>query len=197
MEHPRGEILPALGLVQRVILPGSRCCVALVTASAFGAVREATRGCGALAVFSAPAQETSDPLSAVGVLAHVIELRKGQGLWTAELEGTHRVRRHELLRTHPFRLARVEPWPDGAEDRDEVAPLAAAVRAAVAGWPGGCGLVRDRVRSTPSGYLAGAVMPLLEQVPWTEWQDILEGDTVGGRLAFVLAHLRQGTALAC
>jgi hypothetical protein len=196
-----GEILPALGLVQRAILPGSRCCVALTTVSSYGAAREATRAWRAplLAVFSAPSADLEgDSLSPVGVLATVSDLDKTPAGWVAELRAICRVRKRETLRTRPFRLARVDSWPAEGEDGEAVALLAAAVQRAVARrtTPRHCVAmtVQQQLRSASPWEIPGLVMPLLDEVPWTEWQSVLEADTVEERLAFVLAHLSAGRA---
>jgi hypothetical protein len=191
------EIVPVLGLYQRVLLPGSRACVALTTVSAYGAAREAIRGqhLPLLAVFSAHELEAeADPLSPVGVLATVTDLRHTGGVWVADLRGLDRARKSALLRTHPFRVARVERSPEAIEQPRSLAPLAAAVHRAVAGlsYAHGCVLarVREQLRAASPWELPGLVMPVLDQVPWTAWQALLETDSVEGRLAFVLAHLR-------
>jgi hypothetical protein len=178
-----------------VILPGSRCCVTLATVSSYGAAREATRAWGnpLLAVFSASGDDSrADPLSRVGVVTTVMDLRKRRGQWVAEVQAVCRARKQETLRTHPFRLARVEPWPDAGEPLETLWPLVAAVQGAVIRWrgPPHClPSVLEQIRAASPGDLPGLVMPLLAEVPWTDWQTVLEMDTLEERLAFVLAHL--------
>jgi Lon protease-like protein len=193
------EILPALGLVERVLLPGSRCRVVLTTVSSYGAVREATRSAGAplLAAFSAsPTPDGSDPLSAVGVLATVADLGDVGGRWVAALRGVGRVHKQTLLRAHPFRLALVERWSD--EQRHAPPTLVAAVQTAAARYARArrciSGVVRDHLRTAAPWELPGIVMPLLDEVPWTAWQALLEADSTEEQLAFVLAHLCGGAA---
>jgi Lon protease-like protein len=195
------EILPAVGLYQRVLLPGSRACVALTTVSAYGAAREATRAgdLPLLAVFSAhEAGTTADALSPVGVLATVTDLRHTGGLWVADLRGVYRARKDEVLRSQPFRVARVERSPEPTEDPATLLPLAAAVHRAVACLRYGhrcvLALVQEQLRAAAPWEIPGLVMPVLDQVPWTAWQALLETDSVEGRLAFVLAHLRAQQA---
>jgi Lon protease-like protein len=189
-----GEIMPVLGLVERVILPGSRCCVLLTTVAAYGAVREATRTRAApeLGVFSAARDGGPDPLASVGVLARVVDLENRRGLWVAELQATGRIRKRELLRTHPFRLAPIERCPGTAEEGDALRALALAVHLAAARpRPDHClvARIRQQLRTAASWELPGLVMPLIEDIPWTEWQAVLEADALEDQLAFVLARL--------
>jgi Lon protease-like protein len=190
-----------LGLPGRVMLPGSRCCVALTSVSSFGAVREATRAWGApvLAVFSASSLDgEGDPLSTAGVLVTVIDLRKQRDLWTAELRATRRVRKREVLRVHPFRVARVDPWPGASQDPDAVSALASAVQVAVSGarvrFHCLSSTVREQLRTAQPWELPGLVMPLVADVAWTDWQAVLEADALEDQLAFVLAHLHADRA---
>jgi Lon protease-like protein len=190
-------VLPVLGLIQRVILPGSRCCVALTTVSSYGAAREASRTPSApfLAVFSS-ADGDGDHLAPIGTLATVTNLVKAGDRWLAEVRGVGRVRQQRMLREHPFRLARVEPWPDASEEAGTGASLAAAVRGAVTrlAAPRSCVLasVQSQLRAAAPWEVPGLVAPLLDQVRWTEWQRVLEADAVEDRLAFVLACLDAG-----
>jgi hypothetical protein len=188
------DVLPALGLLERVMLPGSRSCVALTTVSAYGAAREAARDRDhpLIAVFSAVAQPVADPLCAMGVLATVTDLRSVRGLWVADLRAVCLARKQETLRTTPFRIARVTALPAPAEPAGHLLVLAAAVRAAFNALDpaSACvAAVREQIAGADPWELPGLVMPLLHQVPWTEWQRVLETDTVEQRLAFVLGHL--------
>jgi Lon protease-like protein len=198
------EIVPVLGLYQRVLLPGSRACVALTTVSAYGAAREATRArdLPLVAVFSAHELGTDgDPLSPMGVLATVTDLRHTGGVWVADLRGVCRARKDELLRSRPFRVARIERSPEALDEPGALSQLAAAIHRAVAGFSYGhrcvLALVREHLRAASPWEIPGVVMPVLDHVPWTAWQALLETDSVEGRLAFVLAHLRaQGAERA-
>jgi Lon protease-like protein len=195
------EIMPALGLVERVLLPGSRCCVVLTTVSSYGAVREATRSPAppVLSAFCATPGGASDPLSSIGVVATVVDLGSRDGRWVAALRGIGRVRKHETLRTQPFRLALVEQLAAG-EDRSAPPALVAAVLAAAARFTRArrciAATVREHLRAAAPWELPGVVMPLLDEVvPWTAWQTLLEADSTEEQLAFVLAHLHaQGAA---
>jgi Lon protease-like protein len=193
-DHPPTEFLPALALAERVMLPGSRCCVELTSVSSYGAAREATRAWDVplVAVFST-ASGAADDLSSVGVVATVTDLRKLGTRWVADLRGVSRVRRRALTRRQPFRVAAIQRWPEPTPEGAVVSALAAAVHGAVgrSAHPLACllTLVREQLRGAVAWEIPGVVMPLLDQVPWTAWQSLLEHDTVEQRLAFVLAHL--------
>jgi hypothetical protein len=187
------DVLPVLGLLERTLLPGSRCYVALTSVSAYGAVREATRSRGPaiVAVFSAAPRPGEAPaLSATGVFASASALRHVRGRWRTELRALGRARRQEVLRVTPFCLARVESAPAREEPVETLDALASAVRGAVLRRRDRvCSVVREHLRGAAPCELPGLVMPLLEDVPWTEWQQVLETDSVAECLGFVLGHL--------
>jgi Lon protease-like protein len=197
----RWEILPALTLVQGVLFPGARRCVRLETLAAFGAVREATRSWGerSLAVFTSCGR-SGDPAGAldtydVGTVAEVLSLERLSHCqrWVAEIRGTDRLRVHEHLRWHPFRIARIGRLIEPAEDPLELAGLLTALR--------------DNVRrlaqlhpeetegrhahlllanTTDPTQAVARAMELLGDVPIDEQQRALELPTIGDRLAFAI-----------
>lgn len=197
----RTEILPVLGLAEPVLLPGMRCSVALTTVSGYGAAREATRTFGVplMGVFSsrrAVPDASAAELFAVGTVAAVTNLRQwDSGGWMVDLRSLARARRHDLLRSDPFRIASVEILNEHPEDPSSVASLVAEIRAFVHGMRRRCPRSRRAIRvesemGTVSPFeLPGTVMPLLDKIPAREWQGLLECESVEERLAFVLAQL--------
>lgn len=206
------EILPVLGLSDRVLIPGMTCDVVLSSVPAFGAVQEAARQVRdpVLAVFGARCalgQPSPCELFPVGVLAWVVRLRKRPcGHFVARLSAFARARRLELLRDDPFRVGRVERLADGEEGAESTLALTSRIRWVLQREERRGVSARDEVRrvrelieSAPAAQVPGLVAPLLAAVPAREWQGMLEAPALDQRLAFVLAHLnarRLGTRLA-
>jgi Lon protease-like protein len=186
--------VPALGLQDAVMFPGATGRVAVETLKAHGAIVEATRGEGLVAVFGA--RRRDDDLFPVGVMGLVrsFAVRRCCGRPVAELAAVARVRVTEALRQEPFRILRVERLAEPPEDPAVLESLVQAVHAAA--WRifrgDRCAAVRQalaRLESMRDPLLVpGAVQPLLGRLPLDDMQRALELPLPSARLCQVL-HL--------
>jgi Lon protease-like protein len=194
------ELLPVIGLVDRVLLPGAECCLALTTVASYGAIREATRSwgpplVGAFALDASAGDSAAGELALVGVGAAVLGLYQvTPDRWLAELRGLWRARREPLVQRLPFRLALVEPFEEVGGDPSALEALVLGVRRAARSLPHHllpvCApQVLGRLASARAEEIPGVAAPLLQEVPARDWQAIIESDNLEERLAFVLAHL--------
>ncbi len=192
--QPDTELLPALIVVGDILLPGMTCSMVLGSLRAYGAAREATRSLGSKALGIFAVRPNAD-LFEVGVAADVVDLRRRVpcGHWVADLRVTGRVKTVTMMRTDPFRIARVERLIDPAESSDVLTSLATAVRQAI----------NDRCERKPPceaarraadllaqahspADLAGAALLCLPRMPMADKQRLLECARLSDRLGMMV-----------
>ncbi len=178
------EIVPVVGLAQTVLFPGMECTLLLGTVRALGAVQEARRCVGAARVAictatSLPSAFEAPSLHKVGVMAHVVDLKRHEsGLWLAEFCAHHRVHVQQVLRDRPFRLARVHELDDECEPADLLTSLILTARH----------LLLELLRRAPQCTVAGPVLTALSEAKRLETQV----NALMGCMALLSLEKRQG-----
>jgi len=198
--------LPVLGIARTVLLPGMACAVPLITDGARGAIEEAMRTNGEVAVFAVHAGAPSRPEPTdhytTGTLARVIALGTCARCrrQVVKLQGVHRVRAFVFVSrvSDPYlHVICARPEKNLEPEDDSLRSVAAAV------WQTALEIRRrfpqcraarravEDLRGRCPEEIPGAASALLGHLSVPEKQSLLETDPLSLRLLAVRHELRR------
>jgi len=190
-------------LARRVLYPGMQCTLLLANLKAFGAVREAQRSTGRPLLAVCGASDTQHPQESdvfgMGVLAEILDLSShSSGLWLTELRTQSRVFIVKLLRSEPFRLARVNPIHDDVEPEEVLRNLVNEIQLRLIELKRNapcCTVASTTLEAlalaTTTDARVSSLMSCLHILPLSEQQDLLERPRRSQRLDAVLSTLEN------